>query len=249
MSDDTARGYSDARPDEGRAIVDRAAGPWTPTIHRLLEHLAAAGLEGVPRPIEVHDGGRRERVTLVRGMVPSYPLPATIWSEGILADAARFARRLHDATADFARMPDERWRQASVEPAEVVCHGDLAPYNMVIDAGELVGVIDFDTALRGPRVWDLAYLAYRLVPLTRPESPIDPGFPMGQRCDRLRMLASAYGDAASVAAIVGMVPERLLSLAEITDERARTDVAVRGHAAEYRADARWVQRNAVHLAP
>lgn len=50
-----------------------------------------------------------------------------------------------------------------------------------------------------------------------------------------------------MAAIVGMVPERLLSLAAFTDERASTDDSVRGHAAEYRADAQWVERHALHL--
>ncbi len=37
---------------------------------------------------------------------------------------------------------------------------------MVFHQGNLRGLIDFDTASPGPRVWDLAYLAYQLVPFT-----------------------------------------------------------------------------------
>jgi hypothetical protein len=37
--------------------VRRTAGPWTPTIHRLLEHLRARGLDWVPRPLGMTDDG------------------------------------------------------------------------------------------------------------------------------------------------------------------------------------------------
>lgn len=37
----------------------------------------------------------------------------------------------------------------------------------------LVGVIDFDTAMRGPRVWDLSYLAYRLAAFTDERATTD----------------------------------------------------------------------------
>ena len=52
-------------------------------------------------------------------------------------------------------------------PAEVVCHNDFAPYNVVFDDGGPVGVIDWETAAPGARVWDVAYAAYRWVPLSR----------------------------------------------------------------------------------
>jgi len=46
-------------------------------------------------------------------------------------------------------------------PAEVICHGDVAPYNCVFRDGRPVAFIDFDTAHPGVRIWDLAYAAYR----------------------------------------------------------------------------------------
>jgi hypothetical protein len=65
------------------------------------------------------------------------------------------------------------WYFPPREPVEVVCHGDLAPYNCVFDGDRLVGVIDFDTAHPGPRLWDVAGGAYRLVPLVAPTPGAD----------------------------------------------------------------------------
>ena len=59
---------------------------------------------------------------------------------------------------------------------EVICHNDFAPYNLMFEDGRLTGVIDLDLASPGPRVWDMAYTAYRFVPLTDPANP-DAPFP------------------------------------------------------------------------
>ena len=66
------------------------------------------------------------------------------------------------------------WQSPTREPAEVVCHNDFAPYNTVFRDRRLTGVIDWDMASPGPRVRDLSYLAYRLVPLTASENPDGP---------------------------------------------------------------------------
>jgi hypothetical protein len=34
----------------------RTAGPWTPTVHRYLEYLAAAGVDWAPKPLGVEQG-------------------------------------------------------------------------------------------------------------------------------------------------------------------------------------------------
>lgn len=41
----------------------------------------------------------------------------------------------------------------------------------MFEDGTLTGVIDLDLASPGPRVWDMAYTAYRFVPLTDPANP------------------------------------------------------------------------------
>ena len=144
--------------------VVRTAGPWTPTVQLLLEHLRRRGFDRAPRPLGVE--GAREVLEYLPGTVPRYPMPAWMWAEPVLADAARLLRRWHDASADFAAV-DAIWQQPAREPAEVVCHNDWSPHNLVFADGRVTGVIDVDMASPGPRVWDVAYLATRLVPLAQ----------------------------------------------------------------------------------
>lgn len=56
-------------------------------------------------------------------------------------------------------------------PAEVICHGDIAPYNSAVRDGRVIGFIDFDTAHPAPRLGDVAYAVYRYAPLHAPENP------------------------------------------------------------------------------
>ncbi len=144
--------------------VLRTAGPWTANVHRLLQLCADVGVEGIPRALGYTEDGR-ERLSYLRGTVPAYPMPDWVWTGRVLDDAARLLRGLHDASVPLAGIT-EGWRSPVRQPAEVVCHNDFAPYNLVFDDGRLVGVIDFDYCSPGSRIWDLAYLAYRLAPLT-----------------------------------------------------------------------------------
>jgi Ser/Thr protein kinase RdoA (MazF antagonist) len=226
--------------------VRRRSGPWTPTVQRLLVHLHDRGVTGVPEPLGTDDQGR-DRVGYLPGVVPQYPMPDWVWTDAVLVDAGRFLAGLHDATVDF----DARgavWRLPAREPAEVVCHSDVAPYNMVFVDGRLTGVVDWDTAAPGPRVWDLAYLAYRLVPLTGAEDVIVPDDGAANRARRLRLLCDAYGTDLGPAEVLPVVVERLEALADFTVARAGpADTELRRHAAVYRADARWVTTHAARL--
>jgi hypothetical protein len=216
--------------------VRRVAGPWTANVHRLLRLYGEAGITEVPRPLGFTDDGR-ERLSYLAGDVPGYPMPEWVWSESVLVDAARLLRRLHDVSGPLAGVSDG-WRSPVRQPAEVVCHNDFAPYNLVFADGRLVGVIDFDYCSPGPRIWDLAYLAYRLAPLTGPQEPGGPATD-AERAARLTRLIEAYGLAASPAELVAVAVERLLALARFSDDAATTlgNPELHDHAAGYRADA------------
>jgi hypothetical protein len=227
--------------------VHRAAGPWTPTIQRLLNHVRARGVTEVPEPLGLDDQGR-EVVSFLPGDVPGWPAPEWLWSERVLADAGRLLRRFHDATAGFTT-GDAEWRLPATEPAEVICHNDAAPYNMVFRDGRLVGLIDVDTASPGPRVQDLAYLAYRLAPLSG-DAFAGVGYAVG-RLDpmaRLDRLTTAYGIPFGRAEVLAAMVGKLRGLAAWSEARADDGgpADLREHAAMYRADA---DRIAARIAP
>lgn len=222
----------------GDAVL-RAAGPWTSSVHSVLAHARLRGVHGVPEPWGL-DAAGEEVLEYLPGTVPTYPMPAWVWDEAILEQSARWLRAWHDATAD-CDPPGAVWRVVAHEPAEVICHNDFAPYNLVFDAAStpprLTGVIDFDTMSPGPRLWDIAYLAYRLVPYLDDSGPEQPR--PAERGRRLRMLLAAYGSDHSAADVLACMADRLDELAAFTDENAavtgRQDL--REHSALYRADA------------
>jgi Ser/Thr protein kinase RdoA (MazF antagonist) len=144
-------------------VVRRTAGAWTPTIHRYLDHLADAGIDWIPRALGID--GDREILSFLEGDVPLYPLPEWVWTDDALADASRHLRALHDASIRFDTS-DAIWQWPAAQPAEVICHNDYAPHNLVFEKGRVVGAIDFDLCAPGPRMSDLANLATRMVPLT-----------------------------------------------------------------------------------
>jgi Phosphotransferase enzyme family len=172
--------------------VRRAAGPWTPTIHAFLRHLRAHGFGLVPEPLGMDDQGR-EIISLLPGAPATYPLPRFAWTDVTLTAVAHTLRAYHDASVGFQ---GTRWRMPSHEPQEVICHNDFGPYNLMFEDGRLTGVIDLDLASPGPRVLDLAYAAYRFVPLTDPANPDAPFPGQAEQQRRLERLCAAYGSIA-----------------------------------------------------
>ncbi len=221
--------------------VYRTAGPWTPGVQRLMRHLRDAGLDWVPEPFGTDELGR-EIVQFVPGTVPNYPMPEYVWHEQTLVDAGRMLRRLHDATVGYDD-PDAAWRQPAHGPVEVICHNDVAPYNMVFREGQIVGLIDFDMASPGSRLWDLAYLAYRIAPLSAPENVEAGPFGTEEQIARLQRLVDAYGIPYPLSDVLRMAQERLRDLARYSDEAAeRTGNAeLHDHARLYRSDVAYIE--------
>ena len=229
--------------------VRKPTQPQSRTIQRLLKHVRAQGLTWVPEPLGLDEKGR-DVWSFITGEVV-HDQPTWLWSIDILTTVARRLREWHDATATFERRADDVWWWRGVVPVEVICHVDFAPYNHVFRDGHFVGAIDFDICYPGPRLWDLAYTAYRYLPLTpHIGEPVDDGsnsdrspFAAMQIYERMAAFLDAYaGRDASLrypaSALLGYVPPRLIAMADWCGQQ--TDAALRHNGLMFRAHAEWL---------
>jgi len=215
-------------------------------VHRYLRYLHVAGVEWVPQPIGVilgaEDEPEQERLTYLHGDVPTYPLPEYVWQEDILRQGARRLRTLHDASSGFGS-DGAIWQSPTRVPAEVVCHNDFSPHNLVFRDGRIVGAIDFDLCSPGPRLWDLAYFATRAVPLTADPPRSAPGMDQARR--RAQTILDAYDDARAVTwdDVLRVAIIRLHDLADLSRKKANEL-----HKPELVDDATAYDRDGHHLA-
>jgi phosphotransferase family enzyme len=204
------------------STVRKESGPWTPTIHALLRFLRDAGFDLVPEPLGLDDRGR-EILSLLDGEAAWRPWPAPLLAEEGVVALARTLRRYHDVVRDFDPGGDACWRagRRRVEPGEVVCHGDFAPWNTLWRGGTVVGIVDWDMAEPGPPIDDVAFLALHLVPLRSDERARLVGFASSPpRRERLSLLCETYG---------GVQPEEMVSAVARFHERDRERTITWGH--------------------
>jgi len=223
------------------------------TVHRLLLHLQAKGFTGSPRFLGF-DEQNREVLSFIEGETG---IPPSIWQsdEAVIA-TAHLLRRYHEATVDFAAGDDAIWAYRYPDPArhEVICHNDFAPYNFVYENGVPVAVLDFDLAGPGPRLKDVAYAAYWLVPLSFNSADqvtfVNDDVQQGSR--RLHLFCDTYGIPAD-SKLLDMVGEVLALMGD--EEQAQRivghAVAARlkrdGHLAHWQQEAASFQRNRARI--
>lgn len=192
--------------------VRRGAGPWTPLVHALLRHVRARGFVGVPEPMGYDASGREVlsyvvgEVGILGGGVVLAPWFRTVQA---CAEVGRWLRGFHDAQAGFdpstvALLPGpagapRAWRLVAagpLAPGQVVCHRDVSPYNAVRTPDARLVILDFDFARPGDPLEDLAWAAWRWVPLMADDAMVLreygvlPGMP--ERAERLLALCEGY---------------------------------------------------------
>jgi hypothetical protein len=144
--------------------------------HDLLIYLEQRGFDGSPRFLGI-DALGRESLSFLPGTVPT---DLGHFDDQQLVEAASLLRRFHDATAEFPAV-----LQAG---AEVICHNDWGPPNCVFQGELPVGLIDFDTAAPGPRLWDIGYSAFSWLDIG------DPDYTADEQLRRLGLFIEGYGD-------------------------------------------------------
>lgn len=200
--------------------------------------------------------GNYERLTFLAGDTYEDVRSGPVATQSALVSAAQLLRQLHDCSVDFLQrhtVDDDQWLLPAQQPAEVICHGDFAPYNVVLKGAQVVGVFDFDAAHPGPRLWDLAYSVYCWAPLN--------SLPNGSVADleksvkRACQFLDAYGLAAGQrSSLVAMIILRLQTLVRFMreqalggDEKFTADIDA-GHLDRYLADIDYLRRHASLIA-
>ncbi|WP_426241570.1 NUDIX domain-containing protein [Nocardioides sp. LHG3406-4] len=163
------------------STVRRPTGPWTPAVHALLDHLAQAGLRGVPRVHGIDERGR-EVLDFMPGEV--IDVDSELLSPARLRDLAAWTREFHEAAAGFDHPGP--WRMFPVGDTDRIGHNDLAPYNVAFVGDRVGGVFDWDLAGPTTAATELAHQAWNAVPLFR-------AIPADVAAARLTALAGGYG--------------------------------------------------------
>lgn len=138
-------------------IGDTVRKPWaasTPSVIAYVQALRAAGVDA-PEPRGRDDAGRQ----ILEYVPGELAIGRGPMSAGELRRVGAMVRAIHDASAAYAVRADAVWEAAIPAPgAELVCHNDLAPWNLVVGEDRWV-FIDWDAAAPSTRLWDLAYAA------------------------------------------------------------------------------------------
>lgn len=179
-------------------LVRHVAHSGSKKIHALLAHFRAMGLDYVPEPLSL--SGEVEELSFLPGVCfqPVEPRPPELWRAEHLETLGAMVRDCHDASAGVLRKYGPKGWFPFAEPCtapEVICHNDLGPWNIPV-VGDRLGIIDWEMAAPGRRIWDIAHIAWNWVPFYSPQERSRMGAPSEwQASERLGRLLNSYGAA------------------------------------------------------
>lgn len=136
-------------------IGDTVRKPWLPTTELTVSYMRALRERGVDLP---EPRGRDELGRLVLEYVPGdLAMNRGALDVELLRRVGASVRAIHDASMGLP-VPDTWEVLLPADRPDLLCHNDLAAWNLVID-GERLVFIDWDGAGPSTRLWDLAYAA------------------------------------------------------------------------------------------
>lgn len=235
--------------------VRRELKPHSPRVHRLLKHLERKGFSYAPKFLGMDEKGR-EILSYIEGEAGNYPLKEYMWSKDALKEIAKMLRHYHDAVSDFPISSEWKPLDNTPDNQEVVCHNDFAIYNIIFNHEKPAGIIDFDLAAPGPRLWDIAYALYTCVPLSRHYHTeageavhYNPSFDASRIRQRVKLFFETYGMEEMVEDYVEMVLLRLEGLCQYMKRKAgEGDAAFQkmldeGHYEHYQEDIAFIRQH------
>lgn len=230
--------------------VIRPSNAWTPHIHNFLRFLIEEGVTYIPQPYGINEKGE-EILSYVQGEVYNYPLPEIMLQDKMIISSAKLLRSYHKVSGKYIDnlTNKEEWMLPAIDPIEVMCHGDFAPYNVTIIDGAAVGMIDFDTLHPGPKMWDICYAIYRWVPFTNPTNP-DCYNSLEEQIRKTKLFLDTYGVKLEERKLLPkMMADRLISLVNYMKnkaERGNEDFQKNideGHMDLYVKDVQYILKN------
>jgi hypothetical protein len=175
-------------------VVRRPAGPWTPAVHALLDHLERAAFTGSPHAVSAEG---EDVVTYI----PGESVSPHAWSDEGVFQVGRLLRGLHDATAGFMPPRGATWHSwpfASDAPDAIISHRDTGPWNIVARNGLPVAFIDWVTVGPADRLEEIAATAWLNAQLHDDDIAERQGLPGARaRAAQLRHFADGYRLAAA----------------------------------------------------
>jgi len=216
--------------------VRRPIGSWTPAVHTLLEHLASVGYDGAPNLLGLDEQGR-EILSFVPGTVVWPDHFSLVQTDEALGQVSASIRGYHAAVANF---PFDRfaWSDRGADPegpSEVLCHNDLAPWNLVRGDTDGWTFIDWDLAAPGRFAWDLAWALLSFIPLMPHSTLTD-----SETRHRVAVFRGGYGTALPDD-VLTVAAERCAYEAERIERHGRDGIEpyarllAEGHAAVWRS--------------
>ena len=174
--------------------VRRPLNHWSPAVHQALMRFEAFGCVLAPRYLGSEDG--HELLDLLPGTAVRRPWPAAMTDDSLLYDLGRMLRVLHQASRNLRLVDDARfaWGPAECPAGAVVVHGDLGPWNLLLDNARITGIIDWDLAYFGDPLEDLVEAAFEFVPLRKNRDMLPADVSVMQLRRRLEALCEGYGD-------------------------------------------------------
>lgn len=222
-------------------VGDTVRKPWSAHSPGVLEYMRLLRERGVDLPAPL---GRDAQGRLMTEYVVG---PLAINSPALSHDDLRrvggLVRAIHDASegldADALGLGPAL---IPVADPDLVCHGDLTPWNLLI--GKRWVFIDWDGASASTRLWDLAYSAQAF---TLNDAAVDPA----RAADDLRAFVDGYradlrlrGDLATALPRRAWAMHDLLATAHRDGREPWGPMYTAGHGAHWDAVARYLQEHA-----
>lgn len=214
--------------------------PWLENSAAVQSYLSALRSSGVdvPQPLGRDEHGR-STVEYLEGELAMDHLPL---GRDDLLRVGRMIRQIHDASETVPMRNPGDWKMLlPAENPDLMCHNDLAPWNLIM--GDRWVFIDWDGAGPSTRLWDLAYAAQSF-------GLLFDGQPVNDAALRLRAVVDGYGaDAALRKALPAAMAKRTAAMFDLLKSSHETgvqpwaDMYVNGHGEHWRSAAHYVARN------